>query len=252
MSNADGGLGPTVLNAQYVGPAVVAIGAVVVLMFIISMTSARQLGPLAAMAAIGAGLGWGALGLDGMRNVLIEGSAGPAAVDGIVWTGVVLVLSWVLFVRFGSVPSVEPDVEGEHPDPMVSPEAIRAALIGMVAGLLAAWLIARTDFRQQTAVAAAVGGLACGFAGRLSAPHVQPALLPPAMVLAGTLGAWVASFFVPNDIEAAFAAGNVPAVLLPLPIDWAAGALLGVPLGFAAAHGFLHHDDEGSAATSAS
>ena len=249
-ANAEGGFGPTLINAQQVGPAVAAVGVVLVIMFLLSFSAAAFIGPMAAMAAVGAGLGWGALGLDGMRGVLITGDTGAAYGEGCLWAILVLLLSWVLIVHRGGVKTVEPDPSGACPDPMVSVEAIRAAVIGIVAGLLAAWLVTRTDIRQQTAVAAAVGGLACGFAGRLASPHVQPVLLPPALVLGGTLAAWIAFIFVPDDVEGALEVGNVPALLLPLPIDWAAGALLGVPLGFAAAHGFLHHDDEGNHAPS--
>lgn len=249
MSNVDGGFGPTVLSAQHPGSAVVALLGVVVVIFFLAIGAAGRIGPLSAMGAVGAGLGWGALGLDGMRTVLVSQGGGVVAVDGIIWTGLLLVLSWLLFARHGGVRSVEPDSLGQHPDPLVSGEAIRAAVIGMLTGVLAAWLITRTDLRQQTAVAAALGGMACGFAGRLAAPHVQPVLLPPALVLVGTLAGWVSWMVAPEDIEVALAAGNVPVLLLPLPIDWAAGGLLGVPLGFAAAHGFLHHDDEGEAAS---
>ncbi len=251
-ANADGGFGPTLINAQQLWPALVAVGAVLLVMFLLAYGAAAFIGPMAAMPAVGAGLGWGALELDGMRSVLLTGDIAASYGEGCIWAMFVLVLSWVLIVRRGGVKTVEPDSTGSHPDPMVSAEAIRAAVFGIVAGLLGAWLITRTDFRQQTAVAATVGGVACGFAGRLAAPHVQPVLLAPALVLGGTLAAWVAFIFVPNDVEAALAAGKVPALLLPLPIDWAAGALLGVPLGFAMAHGFLHHDDEGDRAQATS
>ena len=97
--------------------------------------------------------------------------------------------------------------------------------------------------------AAVAGGFACGLAGRLAAPHCQPVLLPPALVLGGTLAGWAAWFAVPADLQGAIAAGGIPNLLLPLPIDWAAGALFGVPMGFAAAHGFLHHEDGSNAAT---
>ena len=63
--------------------------------------------------------------------------------------------------------------------------------------------------------------------------------------------AWTAVWWITAAIPIG-AASLLPAVLLPLPIDWAAGGLLGVPLGFAAAHGFLHHDDDGESNSTAS
>ncbi|MCH2135886.1 MAG: hypothetical protein MK101_04810 [Phycisphaerales bacterium] len=241
FATAQGGLGPTLLDAAHPLPAAVAVAALILVMCTVAIGAARIVSPLLAMGAIGAGLGWGALGLEPMRQVLIEGSIGPTAVDGVLWTIVVLALSWVLL---RSLDRVEPPAGGTHPDPLASSDALRAALVGAIAGLLAVSLIAQSDLRQQTAVAAVVGGLACGFAGRLASPHVRPVLVPPALVLAGTLAAWIGSMMMDPQVEAAVVSGDVPRVLLLLPIDWVAGALLGVPMGFAAAQGFLKHDDD--------
>ena len=244
MANAQGGFGPTVFTAQDPGPAVAALVGVVVVACLVMLSARSFLGPIRAMGAVGAGLGWGALQLDTMRLTLLEGSPSPGVVDGIAWTAIVLMLSWMLFALKGGEPTVEPDEDGLRPDPMSSQEAVRAAAIGAVAGLLAAWLIARSDLRQQTVIAAVVGGFVCGLVGRLAAPHCQPVLLPPAIVLGGTLAAWLAWFTVPSGLSSAMAAGAIPNLLFPLPMDWAVGGLLGVPMGFAAAHGFLHHDDD--------
>jgi hypothetical protein len=244
MANAQGGFGPTVFTAQDPGPAVAALGAVLVVACLVMLSARAFLGPIRAMGAVGAGLGWGALRLDTMRLTVLEASPSPAVVDGIAWTVIVLMLSWLMFGRQGGELTVQPDQEGLHPDPMSSPEALRAAAIGAVAGLVAAWLIARSDLRQQTVIAAVVGGIVCGLVGRLAAPHCQPVLLPPAVVLGGTLAGWLAWFTVPSGLSGALAGGTLPNLLFPLPMDWAVGGLIGVPVGFAMAHGFLRHDDD--------
>ena len=41
----------------------------------------------------------------------------------------------------------------------------------------------------------------------------------------------------------AFASGTVPALLLPMPVDYAAGSLMGVAAGLGCAKSFLHHED---------
>ena len=247
--NADGGFGPTVLGAQVPGAALAAVAIVVVVLVVCVVAGSTLVGPLRAMGAAGAGLGWGALGLDSMRSTLLAGAPGPAAVDGIVWTLIVLGLSWAIFGRGEGEPTVRADEHDERPDPLSSTEAVRAAAIGAIAAMLAAWLITQSDLRQQTVMAAVLGGFACGMAGRLAAPHVQPVLLPPAVILAGTLSGWLAWFVIPADLTVAVAEDGIPALLLPAPIDWAAGAIFGVPMGFAAAHGFHHEDGAASAAS---
>ncbi len=48
---------------------------------------------------------------------------------------------------------------------------------------------------------------------------------------------------VGSGVADAFVAGTLPAMSLPMPIDYAAGSLMGVAMGIGWAKGFLHHDD---------
>ena len=54
----------------------------------------------------------------------------------------------------------------------------------------------------------------------------------------------LAAMLLPAAIGRAYTTGDVPALLLPIPIDWAAGALCGVPIGFHWAGSFLKHEGE--------
>ena len=56
---------------------------------------------------------------------------------------------------------------------------------------------------------------------------------------------------LPTDLAAVVASNQLPNIVLPLPIDYAAGSLIGVPIGIAWANGFLEKDDTTNQAATA-
>lgn len=237
-----GTFGPTMLQATHPAEAIGAMLVATVVAAIICVTIAELISGLTGLVVVGAALGWAGLALSPMRDVLFHGSAPLVAADGIVWTLVILVLSWVTLVRHSPCQDVHPE-HGDTPvDPLVSPEALRMLIAGLAA-LPVVWLIAQSDFRGQTLAATVLGGVAAGLVGRLWSPNVQPVLLPVGVMLSGTLACWIGSMMLPGVIERAYTTGDVPSLVLPTPVDWAAGSLCGVAIGFAWAKGFLRHDE---------
>ena len=238
-----GGLGPTIFQAASPTAAIMAMLAAIAVSAVIAVGIARLVTPLSGLAIVGAGLGWWSLHLESMRGVVSEGSMPLLAAEGMAWTLVVLVLGW-LVIQFGQpVSDVKPEVEQEPPDPLLSPDAVRILVCGLAA-IPVAWIVAANDLRGQALCAAILGGLAAGMAGRLFSPHVQPVILPAAVVLSGTLAMWVVGMMLPEDVAVAWARGDIPNVLRLSPIDWAVGGLLGVPMGFKWGGSFLNHEDE--------
>ena len=247
LRSGTGGLGPTIFQAASPSAAIVAMVAAIVVSALIAVGIARLVTPLSGLAIVGAGLGWWSLNLEGMRGVVSEGSMPLLAADGMAWALVVLVLGW-LVIQFGQpVSGVKPEVEHEPPDPLLSPDAVRILVCGLAA-IPVVWIVAVNDLRGQALCAAILGGLAAGIAGRLFSPHVQPVILPAAVVLAGTLAMWVVGMMLPEDVAVAWARGDIPNVIRLSPIDWAVGGLLGVPMGFKWGDSFLNHEDEPVAA----
>ena len=243
LRSGTGGLGPTIFQAAFPSAAIMAMLAAIMVSAVIAVGIARLVTPLSGLAIVGAGLGWWSLNLESMRGVVSEGSMPLLAADGMAWTLVVLVLGW-LVIRFGQpVSDVKPAVEQEPPDPLLSPDAVRILVCGLAA-IPVVWIFAANDLRGQAVCAAIVGGLAAGMAGRLFSPHVQPVILPAAVVLAGTLSMWVVGMMLPEEVAVAWARGDIPNLLRLSPIDWAVGGLLGVPMGFKWGSSFLNHEDE--------
>ncbi|MBP26716.1 MAG: hypothetical protein CMJ63_00650 [Planctomycetaceae bacterium] len=247
MQSATGLPGPTVVQAIHPAQAVVALLAATMVGGVIAMTISKLITGLSGLVVMGAALGWAGLSLAPMRDVLYHGSAAIVAVDGVAWCIVLLILSWIAIVLCSPVPDVHPEVDGAPSDPLRSPNGLKMLAAG-VAALPVVWLVAQSDFRGQTLAATVLGGVAAGFVGRLWSPNVQPVLLPSGVMLAGTLACWVAAMLLPDAIDRAYTTGGIPNLLLPVPIDWAAGALFGSPIGFHWAGSFLKHECESAAA----
>ena len=247
LRSATGDLGPTVVQSMTPVAGIVALLVATAVAIVIAVTIARLVSPLSGMAIFGAGLGWVGLELAGMRDIVLEGSAGYVVADGIGWAIAVLATSWLIIVMGRPVEDVHPEVAGHPPDPLCSPDAIRMLIVG-VAALPVVWLFAESHMRGQMLAATVLGGLAAAFVGRMWSPHVQPILLPVGVVGAGARGGWVMAMFLPGDVARAWSTGTVPNLILPTPVDWAAGAMLGVPLGFRLAASFIKHEGESVAA----
>jgi hypothetical protein len=245
---SDTGLpGPTVVQATQPTVAAFAVLAATVVAGVIAITISRLITGLTGLVVMGAALGWAGLSLAPMRDVLFHGSAPLVAADGFAWCIVVLILGWLAIGLCSPVADVHPEFRDQPPDPLLSLDGVKMLAAG-VAALPIVWLFAQSDLRGQTLAATVLGGVAAGLVGRMWSPHVQPILLPAGVCLAGTLAGWVAAMLLPDAIDRAYTSDGVPGLLMPIPIDWAAGALFGAPIGFHWAGSFLKHEGETAAA----
>jgi hypothetical protein len=215
--------------------AAVAVLAAMLVGSIIAVSLARLVTPMTGLAVLGAGMGWAAMDLGTIRPVIASGDAALLAVDGMVWTIAVLLVSWMTLCTSHPMRHIEVYQPPEGPiDPLRSPEALRVLALGLVA-IPIVWLIAASEFRAQTILATTLGAYGSAMLVRFVAPGVTPVLLPVGVVLAGTLAGWISGVFeLPEAVASIWAKGQVPRLILPLPIDWAAGALLGTAVGYGA------------------
>lgn len=106
------------------------------------------------------------------------------------------------------------------------------ALVASVAvGAAAAWFIAAQGLKGQTVAAGIGAGLAAATAARLIDRRVHaPALFVPGVVLA-IAGPLAGVFLSGGGIVEVTYAGALAPIARVAPLDWAAGWLLGVPIG---------------------
>jgi len=148
--------------------------------------------------------------------------------------GVGLAAAMVLIAR---QPPPDPELAPHHhaPEPRTlmnaaSPTAFAASFI--VAGVIG-WLVAQDTMKGQTFAAAAFAGMFGATAGRLLAPASSALTFIAAIALLAIVSPAAATFLHPSGMGATRAAlaGTLFPLARPLPLDWIAGAFVGVPLG---------------------
>lgn len=112
---------------------------------------------------------------------------------------------------------------------------IAGVLAGAAAGALVTWLCAVTELRGQTLLAVVIGGIGAGAASHLAGNSLRTSLSPlPAMAglaLVAGVSPLIAKGMHGDAMLAAVYGGKVLPLVRPVSLDWAAGALLGVPIG---------------------
>ncbi|MCE7973546.1 MAG: hypothetical protein DYG92_04360 [Leptolyngbya sp. PLA1] len=112
---------------------------------------------------------------------------------------------------------------------------IAGVLAGGAAGALVVWLCAVTELRGQTLLAVVIGGIGAGAASHLAGNSMRASLSPlPAMAglaLVAGVSPLVAKVLHGDGVLAAVFGGTFLPLGRPVSLDWAAGALLGVPVG---------------------
>ncbi|MCH2134433.1 MAG: hypothetical protein MK116_11860 [Phycisphaerales bacterium] len=241
-----GSFGPTILQAAQPGPAVVAMALALGVCFIIAVGVARLLkSPNKGLVVVGLGLGWLAWRLKGVETIAFSGSFSVLAIEGLIWTAVVLVMVVGVFAAGGSLQYVQPRAGNQRLDDWAASKSAGILVLCGLCALPVAWLFAQSPLRGQALAAATLGAMAVGIVGRLSAPHAQPILLFMAPVLAATLAQWVLAVTMPAEqLATLFVQGEFPHLLIPVPIDWVAGSFMGVAWGYYIGNAFLHHEPD--------
>lgn len=122
---------------------------------------------------------------------------------------------------------------------------------GSAAALVVGWVTARSPEAGQTFAAAAVGGVAGGVVGRSFGSETPAWAFAVVFPVVGGLAPVVGGMLTPAPLAASAYAGEVMGLLRVMPMDWAAGLALGLPLGLkwaGAAVGKVEHRAENRSA----
>lgn len=205
------------------------------------LLACRIAGFRSAMSAVGLVLAWVAWRTaDADQLVRAAGSGAPLgtlAVEGAV-LGVVALAIVALLALIGR--RVEPGEEGDIGEgtPLRrliggarAPVVVAAGLVGAAAG---AWLVAATPMKGQALAGAVAGGIAAAAAGRLAEPRAPLPLLVVPIGLLAVLGPLSGLLLAGRGgvVGDAYRVALAPLANVT-PLDWLAGAFLGIPLGAA-------------------
>lgn len=262
MLSIRGVLGPTILAAHAPGRAAVMMLAALAAATIVAIVVTRLANAAVGLFVLGGGLCCLAMRLATVRDLAFGAGADHPraallliAAETFCWFLALLAASAAVFRFGGPLHDIEPLHPGKPANPFWSPDALKSATAGLIA-LPIVWVIAQSPAKGQMLGAVFCGAMMAGLFGRLIAPNVQPVLLFASPALFGALGQALAAVMIRVPLDAAFVDGKIPNLGLPMPIDYAAGSLLGVSIGLGCAKSFLQHEEasasSGAAAASAS
>ena len=227
LRGTDGGTQATLLIGQNPIAGLIAGIAAFGVAAIAGGIGSRAAGLNVGLASAGLTLSWAAWLSGRLDEIVLVTHVSP--MPGLIVEGlfVMLLLAGVLYViRRYSISNPDPESEG-------GTAAIAISLtVGLTMSAVAAWLIAVEPLKGQTIGAAFVAGLVGAASARLvflRLPGWTAAAIPAALAILGPL----ATHAIAGDVVADVFSRSLFRLGWLLPLDWAAGALLGIPIGLA-------------------
>lgn len=243
LRDVDHGPAATLLVGDSMGAGVLAGLIVFAIAAVAGAIGARFFAFHTGLTAAGFVVAWGAWGLgtlDAIARRARDASDLPVlAIEGLLVMGVAIALTWGLERLAPKAPPASESPLNPADTKGIAAGAIAAAVVGG----LAIWIFCMTTYKGQTVACAALAGILGAAAAQLVAAFLGSSIgaLPPmlglaALALVGPLAARV--MHDAQFVQAVFNAGVLP-LAKPLSLDWAAGALIGVPIGLSWAGSML-------------
>ncbi len=224
LVSARGEIGPTILQAQSPISAVIAVLITVGVASIIGGFVARITTTTSGMFVLGFALFAMAMKLDGIEAFVYGGGNIYLLIIEALFVSVILLLGTIVVFAIGGplqdVPLREKDASTDFWKALL----ISLAIIPVV------YLVAHSPLRGQAIGATAIGGIAIGFLARQFVPTMQPLILYALPIAAGGLGYLIGMMLGPVT-DVAIAQQQISPLLFPMPIEYAAGLIMGLSIG---------------------
>ena len=220
-----GGLGPSIFQSQ--SPVIALLGVTVAIgvVAVLGGFVARGTTYLTGMFLIGFTLFAMSLQLHGATEfVLSGGNLYMLSLESVVMAIIVLVGTFIVFTVGGPLSDVPKADTSQN-----STEGITMLLIALVM-IPVVWIIATTPEKAQVIGTTTVGGIAIGFLVRQCLPTMQPILIYAVPTAVGGVGYLIALVMGPTD-GVALVQQTISSLLYPMPIDYAAGSVMGLSIG---------------------
>ena len=165
-----GGFGPTILQASNVPAAIVSMILALLVVFIIGASAGRLLRSASkGLVVVGFGLAWLAWRLEGVEFIAFSGSMKWVAIESLVWTLVVLLMTIGIYLTAGPLRFVQPREGRDTCDNWATSSSAGLFMLSGLAMLPVVWLFAQSPMRGQAVASVIAGGVAVGMIGRLLA-----------------------------------------------------------------------------------
>jgi len=242
LRDVDGGRAVTLLVNGSPGVAFAGAAVLIFATLCVGLVAARFFSLGTALFCAGAVVAWAGSRLGSLESIVRRAGEGKdlfaLAVEGLLVTAAAAGAA-ALFVRVGGAGAREGSALERalyaEPEPVQARASSTAAALGAaaLAAGAAVWFVALSGARMQTLAATVAGGIAAGGVAHLLHAHrrLTPVLPMAAMALVALAGPLAAYFMEGTRLAAHVYDGSVLSLARPVSLDWAAGALIGVPLG---------------------
>jgi hypothetical protein len=257
LRDTDGGDGVTILTGGRIGAGLAGLAVLALGATLAGVVGAKIFS--AGMGFAGAGLvfAWGAWNLGTLEEVLRRTRQGKEsmalAVEGllaVLVAGAVMALTWIIAERAQGRDNKSSGGIGligvrEKGSTGVAMTAVAAWALAACAGGVIAAIFAISAVKGQAVFAAFVGAIVAGVVAQTigAAQHVKVSPLVPALAMAvpAVAGPLIAALVAQQGwVPAMFAGSDFPLGRI-VGLDWAAGLLLGVPVGMGWAGAMIDH-----------
>ncbi len=202
---------------------------------------ARLVGRRAGMFSAGLVLAWAAMNTGRVDTILGRTQSGASlqtiALEGVLVGAMGLAVVLVIFMiperHLGTKAAPHQHVLPPEPTKLLDATAPIALAAAAVAGAVSCWVIAQSTLKGQTFAAATIAGVFAAAAGRVASQRVSPAIFVAGIAILASVSPALATVVHSGSdgVLRAAIAGRLFALARPLPLDWLAGAFLGVPIG---------------------
>lgn len=231
LDSQRGGFGPTIHLSNTPILAALAVLLVIAVATALGTVVAKATTSASGMFIVGFALFVLAMRLQGVSEfVFSQGSVGSLVLESVGLSILVLAASMLIFQVGGHLRDVPFNKHGSF-DATFSLEGIGRAILVSLAILPVVWIIAVAPSKGQAIGAAFAGGIAVGSCSRYFAPSLQPVVVYAAPTAVASIGYVIAHMFGVGVSDVAFTQQTISPLLTPMPIDYAAGSIMGISIG---------------------
>ena len=271
LTAIDGSQHTSLLVGSSMSDGILATIAVFALCAAVVLPGAALAGPRRGMLLACYCLAW-ASWTTGSVDEIIRSLRGESPVQTLVleaiFVGALMLLLLLAMLRVGRVQERGPDgldfaagkkAVAQNLRGLVSVGGLAGLVAAVALGGLVAWIFAIEPLKGQAIFAALLGGIAAGAGAHMVSvtvadeDHPAPTITPfLAVALLGLIGPIAMQAMANGDLRGAAFAGKLFPLGHILPLDWAAGGMLGVPIGVTWARSMIedHKDDAGAGSAS--
>ncbi|MFO0783999.1 MAG: hypothetical protein U0636_09990 [Phycisphaerales bacterium] len=227
-----GVLAPTALDAARPTLAALAVGIGLVAFTLVGAAVGRVINAAVGLFVAGAGVAVLSMRTGSIADAAWDGDRLlPIAFETIAWSGAVAAMSMAIFRASGPLPDIPArNAKGSFMAEVFNQDALRSLAAGLVA-LAAAWLLVRTNMKGQALGSMVLGCAAVALAARKLQGRSQPILVMAAPVLCIGIMQVLTAVSAQLPLDKLVAGDALPGWSRIMPMDAAAGALMGVPIG---------------------